>query len=250
MNEEKNISRRKFIKQFLLGTLAGSLITSGLIILPPFLCRLFASKFIYKKLSTIDDIRKWSKLGKPVPIGIKGKQDIYRGLIFSLFEMREIEDIKFNATSVLWGHKTFKGDLIINELCNIIKRYSVDNPKRIQIISSTPDIEKLYNEYGKILIKAMERFENALIKKNSQNQLKFGKFYSTSYKLLLKIHNTDEFYEIYFLNKPIKENYIVQFDGRIYISKLESEEYRIKAKLFNQELLESVSFKEKFQQIG
>ncbi|CAN2041140.1 hypothetical protein GMMP15_320003 [Candidatus Magnetomoraceae bacterium gMMP-15] len=179
---------------------------------------------------------------------IDGKQDIYQGVIFPLFKMKTIEEIKFYSTSVLWGHKTFQEDFLINVAYHEISEALKIAPKRVDIISSTPDINKLYNNYGKILTSSMKTIEAILPIGNQQNTIKFGKFNPKAHSMLIKLYNTDEFYEIYFFNSPRKD-FIIQFDGRIYVNKLSRRQYEYRNKLFNKDHSKAMPFKEIIKQL-
>ncbi|RKZ81081.1 MAG: hypothetical protein DRR19_22730 [Candidatus Parabeggiatoa sp. nov. 1] len=253
----EDVTRRGFMRVALL-TVAGA-VSSSIVLFPKLpnyieAIASFFSKNDYTGLQKIDDLETWSKLGKKITIQNEhGDKDIYQGLIFPLFEMKEIDDMKFSSTSVLWGHKSFKdlgGGYISNQACQVIeKALSSSHSKTINIIASTPDIESLHNEYNRTLTDSMTDFAMALHSSNNRHGIVFYENFSINdYTILVKTNN-NEFYQINLLNTDQKNN-VVQFDGKITVIKLSQAQYKAMAKNFDEDFTQkSISFAEKVKQL-
>lgn len=247
------MNRRDFLKVALLAGVSGaggSVIINSLFANIDSLAQYF-ELHDYAVFNSVNDLEKWADSRKIYTIVVDWKKDIYRGLIFPIFKSTDIKEIKFSSTSILWGHKSFGRDLISNNALDILSNYNHD--KCIKIISSTPSMEDLYEEYGTILHNVMYGFNDVLSNhKNDMGAVVNHDFNKNYYRMLVKVKNQPGGYLINFLNENPsgKRNYIVKFSGEIYVGKLNTEDYSKKSKQFDEVYYSSPSYKRAIDIIG
>lgn len=232
--------RRRFILWFVIGSMVGVAVTAGAFALFDSIGHEYNQQ-PFQHLRRADDLGTWAALDKPVRVGYRDEHDIYHGLIFPLFESDDVEEILFSSTSLLWGHFSIGGTKIIDEACSILERSSSASPKRIAIISATPNIDKLLDEYGPRLTNAMRRFSKALETANPLSRAVVGTFHVTSYWMLVRLTGAKRAYEVYFLNAP-QQSHIVPFDGRIHVTALSPDAYERRRGVFEEHLSAAVPF--------
>lgn len=201
----------------------------------------------YTKFISIESLKDWSKTKKKITIEVAGKEDIYRGLIFPIFKCKDIIEIKFSSTSVLWGHQTFGGNIISNEFLDIVGKTPL-NKKSITMISSTPNIIKLYEDYGNTFQSVLNENDNIFNTKDTYGAVFSKQFHIKEYYMLLRTGNLSEseYYYITFLNerKSGEFKHIVQFSGQIQVQKLSYSQYLRSVKTFDKTYSESVRYKD------
>ncbi|KPA18024.1 hypothetical protein MHK_001757 [Candidatus Magnetomorum sp. HK-1] len=245
-SQSRNIQRRTFTIA-IIGGIIGKMITY--ISIPLFELNQITDLFLKNdicSLKNINDLKKWAMEQKNIEIQANGKRDIYQGLLFPLFQMKEVKEIKFNSTSLFWGHASFRdsygSEYISRKSFNYIQK-SFFHGTKIDIINTTPDIDTLLRQYGSSLYEIINEYDKLFSK--TSNKIRYGKkCYKDNYCIYVKIAVAIgfEFYKIVFLNSSL-DDHIIKFDGRIRVYSLNEKQYKQAVNIFEKELLKADTYK-------
>lgn len=199
-------------------------------------------------LDDIDKIIKWSKSLEPIQIIYKGKPNIYNGFIFPIFNMKEVKEIYFYSTSLLWGHKSIHESFVMTGINEI--RNGMHNTDFIKIIMHT-DLPTLYQKYGDLLLDVMHLFHVVCDTKKEYEIYYTEEMQPGEYRLFMKIKRKYkrkyEYFQVHFRNKSISAEGALPFKGSISVTELPELFYNSLVHKFNLKIDEIRTMEKKLQ---
>ncbi|MFK7798907.1 MAG: hypothetical protein AB8E82_15755 [Aureispira sp.] len=187
----------------------------------------------------LDNIQELDFLAKKksyISFGNTNEQNIYLGFLFPIFDAKEVEEIYFYSTSLLWGHMSLGVNFIDYCFDKIDNALSTKKEFKIMVNS---DINTLYMNYGSHLEMQMILFNELFDSKiyfNTTLDLDDYKLYLTVYskkKTIIK----RKFYEVLIGNIQKSILGVLKFSGQIKVNEISELVFNLYKSKFNQEIL-------------